>query len=164
MAKGKDRLCLIAFNEDLEGTEMMEIMLRHQKEVMEKLGFASERKIAEVLFVFKNLSGAIYCPRTIDIDQWEKTEWVTGAGRVSLVFHPMYMEHQAIREYLALCQEEDAPPLILAHASTIAERRINSDTSTVGRLFFGVRQVLEEIAAEQSLSIAEFKYRDIVKI
>jgi hypothetical protein len=164
MAKAKEKICLITYKEDLDGSEIMENLVRFQKEVMEKLGFTSERKIGEILFVFKNLSGAIYSPRTIDIDQWEKTERLAGAGRVSLVFHPMYMEEQAIREYLSRSLEEETPPMIIAHDSAIDERKIKSDTSTVERRFIGVRPVVEELAGEQNLLFAEFKLKELVKI
>jgi len=164
MAKNKDsRLCLVVYREEAGIEKTLEDLHSHQKEIVEKLGTASQ-KLGDILVVHRDLSGAIYNARTLDRDCWTKSDPGSAhPGKVSVLFHPMYMEVKALEEYLRICIVENYLPVVLADFSTVAGRTLESDTSTVGREFMSLRSVMENLAQAEGLAFHEIKLQELLK-
>lgn len=165
MAKTKDsRLCLVAYREEAGIENAIEALHSHQKEIVEKLGSASQ-KLGDILVVHSDLTGAVYNARTQHRNHWGGSQSDSASpGKVSVLYHPMYMEVKALEEYLRTCCQESFLPVVLADFTTITERRLESDTSTVGREFQSVRSVMEKLAQSEGLTFQEMKLQDLIKI
>jgi hypothetical protein len=165
MVKTKNsRLCLVVYREEAGIGKVLETLHSRQKEIVEKLGSASQ-KLGDILVVHSDLTGAIYNARTQDRDYWGGSHPDSASpGKVSVLYHPMYMEVKALEEYLRICCQESYLPVVLADFTTITERKLESDTSTVGREFQSLRSVMEKLAESEGLTFQEMKLQDLIRI
>ncbi len=164
MAKTKDnRLCLVVYREEAGIEKVLDELHNREREIVEKLGTASQ-KLGDILVVHRDLTGAIYNARTQDRNsRGESHSGSASPGKVSVLFHPMYMEVEALEHYLRICLLENYLPVVLADFRTVAERMLESDTSTVGREFQSLRSVMEKLALAEGLTFQEMKLQDLTK-
>jgi len=157
MAKTQDSLVLILHDEK-KGIEKALAAL-YAKNLAAKSG--STRPVKGILVAFRNLSGAIYHPRTVSADYWDGEIISEGPGRTSVIFHPMYMEEKAIYHYLEECEADGSLPVILADHSIADRRGIKSDSSIVAREFYSIRAIAELTAKKHGLAFTEFMLEEV---
>lgn len=161
--KTADVICLIRYREEMGIEEVIEELYTQQKQVLEKIGAPPGKKIGDVLVAYRDCGGAVYSPRTIDTNYYFRARTAIGPSRVSVVYHPMYMQERALESYVKLCNQENHLPVVLADITTVTERKIAMDTYTVEKKFPGMRQVTEELAKDENLTYVEFKIDDLIK-
>lgn len=157
MTREKDKICLIVFREEMGIEEVIEELYLQKKAVLQKLDIKSDEKIDNILVVYRDLAGALYNARTTEFNGSEIP------GRVSTIYHPLYMQKKAFNDYLESSIKNNSIPLILADITTITRRNQAKGTETVGRTFQGVRDIVMEIAAEENLTFMEKKISDLIK-
>ncbi len=157
MVKAQNPLFLILHDEK-KGIEKA-LTTVYTKNLAAKSGTA--RPVKGILVAHKDLSGAIYHPRTVNTDYWDGETLIEGPGRTSVIFHPMFMEEKAILHYLDECDTEGSLPVLLADRSIAEKRHVKSDSSVVARDFYGMRDITRIIADHYDLAFTELSIEEL---
>lgn len=160
MARGKEKLCLVTFLQDTGVKNAISRLYEQQKEILKKIG--SEKKIGDVLVVFRDLQGAIYNPRARGYNYWAHTMSCAGPGRVSVIYHPMFMQYTALLKYVQQSRVGDFTPIILADACTIESREQRMGYGVVERKFPGLRSALQHLAEEEDMTLVEYRAEELL--
>lgn len=160
MSEEQKNIYLITYREE-NGTEECIGRIDGQKEkILEKIG---QDKPIEDIFVFhRNLHGAVYHATTTRLDQWSREPYPVGPGRITILFHPQFVQH-ALGRYLESVAERGILPVVLADCTTIVTRKQAKNRNQVERTFIGVRDLLHELAGTSGAGVVEYNFEDLLR-
>jgi hypothetical protein len=117
------------------------------------------KSVEEVLVAFRDLTGALYHPRTRTRDYYEDAPEQPRPGRISAVYNPVYMRDWAISAYVRQCSDQGSLPVILADADTLERRKVPTDRGQSAPEFTGIIPFLEELAKAENMTLDVRKAR-----
>jgi hypothetical protein len=160
MAEERKNICLLVYREETGTEECVGKIHAHQAKILEKI--KQDGKIEDIFVFHRNLYGAVYHARTTRLDQWTRENYPIGPGRISILFHPQFVQH-ALGRYLSSVEERGLLPVVLADCTTLKERKQVKNRSQVERTLLGVRDLLREISRLAGSKVIEHPVEELLR-